>query len=396
MSILTEAPCVPKPATPASDQAPLSFLHALFARSTSSGRVIPAIDGLRSLAILAVIMHHLGGFVALRTPGVSFQEARQTVPYRLTNVANYGVQLFFVISGFILSLPFAEHYLRAGKSVKLIPYFKRRIRRLHPPYLVNLAVLSVLLWCVKGESWSEIGPHLLASSFYMHNVIYQSMSTINGVAWSLEIEVQFCLLAPLLALVYQVRLSVLRRGLIAISIASVVLWKGLAGSDVPYPLSGCIFYYLDYFLSGLLLADYYVNSSRRPCEGSRGAVWNLLGLTALIASVAFALNETVMCLLPLSLSLLCAATWRAPLWNWTFSLPVLAGWGGMCYTTYLYHFGVISLVGRVVAPMTRGCSYSVALAWQTAIMLPAIVAVSVVLFALFEKPFMNSRATPCQ
>lgn len=391
MSILSDAPCAPNPLRQTSRQPLSTYLNGLFARKTSSGRVIPAIDGLRSLAIFAVIMHHLGGFVALRTPGVELQAARQTVSYRVTNVANYGVQLFFVISGFILALPFAEQLLRNGRKVDLACYLKRRAYRLHPPYLVNLAVLSLLLWCVKGEAWSEIGPHLLASAFYLHNVIYRSMSTINGVAWSLEIEVQFCLLAPLLAMVYRVRPATFRRCLTGLSIAAVVLWKWSIGGSVSYPLSGCIVYYLDYFLAGLLLADFYVNSSRRPCEGSVGIVWNLLGLTGAAASVALVVNESLAVLLPLSLSLVCAAAIRAPLWNWFFSLPTLAGFGGMCYTTYLYHFGVISLVGRYIAPMTAGCSYTVALAWQTVVMFPAIVVVSSVLFLLIEKPFMSSR-----
>ncbi len=391
MSILTDAPCVPNPLHQAPQTPVLSFVNGLFSRRTSSGRVIPAIDGLRSLAILAVIMHHLGGFVALKTPGVELQAARQTVSYRLTNVANYGVQLFFVISGFILAIPFAEHLLRNGKAVGLVQYLKRRASRLHPPYLVNLAVLSLLLWWVKDVAWSEIGPHLLASAFYLHNVIYRSVSTINGVAWTLEIEVQFCLLAPLLAMVYRVRPAGIRRCLTGVFIAAIVLWKWWLGSGVSYPLAGCVIYYLDYFLAGLLLADFYVDSSRRPCDGSVGIAWNLLGLIGMLVSVALVVNETMSVLLPLSLSLICAAALRAPLWNWFFSQRTLAGFGGMCYTTYLYHFGVISLVGRCVAPMTEGCSYTAALGWQTLVILPVILVVSSVLFLLIEKPFMGSR-----
>ena len=225
MSILADAPCVPNPLRRRPQERLTSFVNRLFIRRTSSGRVIAAIDGLRSLAILAVIMHHLGGFVAQRTPGLEFEAARQTVAYRLTNVANSGVQLFFVISGFVLSLPFAEQLLANGKAVGLVHYLKRRVYRLHPPYLVNLVVLSMLMWCVKGEALSGMGPHLLASAFYLHNALYRSMSTINGVAWSLEVEVQFCLLAPLLAMLYRIRPAGLRRCLIGVSIAVVVLWK---------------------------------------------------------------------------------------------------------------------------------------------------------------------------
>lgn len=392
MSIVADAPRMPNTATNSRQPPLMSIVRRLFTRRTSSGRVIAAVDGLRSLAILAVVMHHLGGFVAQRTPGGDLETARKTVTYRLTNVGNYGVQLFFVISGFILSLPSAEQCFAKGKRVRLIDYLKRRAYRLHPPYLVNLAVLSLLLWCVKGEAWSEMAPHLLASALYVHNAIYRSMSTINGVAWSLEIEVQFCLLAPVLAMMYRVRPASLRRCLIGSSIAAVVLWKWSLGSSVSYPLSGCVAFYLDYFLAGLLLADFYVNSSRRPSSGSAGILWNLLGLAAALAPVALVVNESLAVLLPLSLSILCGAALRAPLWNRFLSQPVFAAFGGMCYTTYLYHFGVISLVGRSIAPLTLGCSYPVALAWQAMFILPAILVVSSLLFVLVEKPFMSQRA----
>src|SRR5690606_13995932 len=115
---------------------------------------------------------------------------------------NYGVQLFFVISGFILALPFARHHLAGGRRVSIAGYFKRRALRLEPTYLINLAILHaahVLIGAggVRADPGGLL-PHLGVSAVYLHNMVYGESSAINGVAWSLEIEIQFYLLAPLL------------------------------------------------------------------------------------------------------------------------------------------------------------------------------------------------------
>jgi len=366
-----------------------TFLARTLGRATSTGRLIPAIDGLRCVAILAVILHHLGGYVAQRTPGLEFDVARGSVLYKLVNASNSGVQLFFLISGFILAMPFVEAALGTGRQVSLGRYLSRRIRRLHPPYLINLLVLTLLLLVVRHEAWSELGPHLLASSLYLHNIIYRSMSTINGVAWSLEIEVQFYLLAPLLAVVYRIPNAWIRRVIFFISIVLVMVAKGLARQPVSYPLSGSVLYYLEYFLPGMLLADWYASSGEDPVsKKSSNACWDLvagLGMAGWAAGVYF---ELMGVLLPLFLSMVCAGALRGPRCSQLLSLAPIVLIGGMCYTIYLYHFAVISFAGRWVAPITGGCSYPVALAIQMSVVIPAILLVSGILFVLIEKPFM--------
>src|SRR4051812_2978820 len=84
-----------------------------FRRITTSGQIIPEIDGLRFIAIAAVILHHLGFFISTQ---------RQTAESVLS-VAQRGVELFFVISGFILAVPFVMHYLHGAKKVELSRYF---------------------------------------------------------------------------------------------------------------------------------------------------------------------------------------------------------------------------------------------------------------------------------
>src|SRR3954468_10746698 len=99
-----------------------------FRRITTSGQIIPEIDGLRFIAIALVIWHHLALYVS----------TQQRAPLGAAVLGQYGVELFFVISGFILAVPFAMHFLGGGPRVKLSRYFVRRLTRLEPPYLLAL------------------------------------------------------------------------------------------------------------------------------------------------------------------------------------------------------------------------------------------------------------------
>src|SRR4051794_6304062 len=104
------SPAAEAPGTIAPDAAHApkrSWLDA-FRRITTSGEIIPEIDGLRFIAIAAVILHHLALFVS----------TQRKSDEGLLLVGQNGVELFFAISGFILAVPFAMQYLNAGKRVK--------------------------------------------------------------------------------------------------------------------------------------------------------------------------------------------------------------------------------------------------------------------------------------
>src|SRR5712692_5459743 len=95
-------------------------------RITSSGRFVPEIDGLRFVAITSVVLYHLHGFVVSDAVVPRTQDSFRAIVehgYR-------GVNLFYVISGFILGLPFAAHHLKGKPAVSLQSYFLRRVTRL--------------------------------------------------------------------------------------------------------------------------------------------------------------------------------------------------------------------------------------------------------------------------
>ena len=160
--------------------------------------------------------------------------------------------MFFGISGFILCVPFASRYLLKAQRVKLKPYFLRRLTRLEPPYFISLLVCAALQIIWSHRSAGDIAPHLLASFAYLHNMIYGAFpGAVNTVAWSLEIEIQFYFLAPLLTILFAISKPLLRRGLILL----LMLSAGLVSNPL-YPtlhLHASIAYYLAFFLAGFLV-----------------------------------------------------------------------------------------------------------------------------------------------
>ncbi len=81
-------------------------------------------------------------------------------------------------------------------------YLLRRVTRLEPPFILSLLLRFALIVVVFREDCRQLLPHFLASLLYLHNVIFGSLSRISPPTWSLEVEVQFYLLAPLLARVF--------------------------------------------------------------------------------------------------------------------------------------------------------------------------------------------------
>src|SRR5215213_6247148 len=88
-------------------------------RITSGGKIISEIDGFRFLAIFPVVVNHLSQRIQ-RHATVPFDPPLDEDPYFFWVSRGYvGIYVFFVISGFILSLPFASHFLNQTKPVKL-------------------------------------------------------------------------------------------------------------------------------------------------------------------------------------------------------------------------------------------------------------------------------------
>ena len=138
-----------------------------------------------------------------------------------------------VILVFIYSLQSAASYshclfggqiLNKKTPVPLSKYYLRRLTRLEPPYIIIMTLLFGALILVQNEDLKSLFPHYLASLFYLHRLFFDTWSPINPPTWTLEIEVQFYIIAPFLALLYfSIKRKWVRRWLIVILLVSKIL-----------------------------------------------------------------------------------------------------------------------------------------------------------------------------
>ena len=368
----------------------LNSLSNALARVTSSGRLIATIDGLRCVAVLAVLLYHLEDYVVHKHPQWSRVDYASNWFHRLLHVGNCGVPLFFSISGFILGLPWIEASLGKRQRVDVLQYFRRRVTRLEPPYLFNLIVMAVLFMLVKDETWSSLWPHLLISSCYLHGFVYGTMSTINGVAWSLEVEVQFYLVAPLLAALFYSPPRLVGRTLMLAVIAAIIVWKLRTGGFTQPHLHTFLPNFLDHFLVGMLLADIYAHQSD---QGIRYTwFWDLVGIVGWVLVVLTQLIDGYYHFLALATLVAFLGTLRSKRMKSMLTTRAMVLIGGMCYTIYLYHFAIISAVGRVLLAVLPDWGYSLTLLVNVVVVVPVVLIISSMLFVFIEKPFMALSA----
>ena len=158
--------------------------------STPRGiRYIPAIDGLRAVAVIAVMLYHLG-FTWI--PG-----------------GFLGVDLFFVISGYVITRLLLDSIQRSG-GLDLRAFYKARIRRLFPPlvFMIFVTIIYISIWAPETmRRFVSDSPFALFGGMNWWLVFRQTdyFDTISRPpllqhTWSLGVEAQFYLIWPLILL----------------------------------------------------------------------------------------------------------------------------------------------------------------------------------------------------
>ncbi len=358
-----------------------------FRRITTGSSYVPEIDGIRFLAITFVFIFHLAGDILRHSPESYRHTLNGNGLFWATQRMNFGVQMFFVLSGLVLALPFARSYLKSAGSVSLRRYFLRRLTRLEPPYITALIILFFLKLAAGRGSLSGLVPHFGASAFYLHNLIYNKPSDINFVAWSLEIEVQFYVCAPILSAVfYSIRPQSLRR----LTLVLCCFGSGIL-SLLPYDLSLSLVGQLPYFLGGLLLADLFVDDPDPTARSGQGSkLWDV----GFLLSVPLVLLELqsgrwTIFAAPLTVSFAYFAAFHS---NWIRSLlrlMLVSTIGGMCYSIYLLHNYVIAIAGMLTENLSSGLPFSVRLVIQSLLIAPTVLVVCGAFYVLIEQPCMR-------
>jgi peptidoglycan/LPS O-acetylase OafA/YrhL len=371
-------------------------------RVTSSGMYDARIDGLRALAILPVVLFHdaLRGkrVVATLRPLTDAEQALTEMVPR----GEAGVMLFFFISGFIIAFPFLRAAAREQPPPSVGSFYKRRLLRLIPAYLIALTGCFVALHLsgyapTDAPKFNAIATPLplsyLASLFYQHNMILGAASRILPPLWSLEIEFQFYLVAPFL-LAWYARANVIRRRLAAV----ILILLGIALISLPgLPnllgprLSLSLLGYIHFFAAGILASD--IMFTRQPTLSLRGDLLCVAGFATLLATSTFvphgpfqvALRESGM------LAGVLATYWGGMLGRHASKFLAAAAVsviGGACYSIYLVHVPIIQAWSELVKLVAQPAS----LVESWLLMLPAIplaLAAGLVFFALIEQPTMK-------
>ncbi|MBX2916323.1 MAG: acyltransferase [Cyclobacteriaceae bacterium] len=361
-------------------------------RKTYSNNFIPEIDGFRFFAIGTVVLYHLNTHFSRTIAGVNTTViAQDNFFVEAISRGGLGVNVFFAISGFILALPFAKQRLFGAKPIKLADYYIRRITRLEPPYFISLLLLLLVHLIILKENFKDIFPSFLASLFYVHNILFDAWSKVNPVAWSLEVEVQFYVLAPAFAIIFNVRNSLWRRTLLII-----VIVVGALNAQLNYQmieslhLRKSLFMHLHQFLIGFLFADFFLTSWKETLM-EKTYIYDLIGLSSLGLLYVFIPSNFITEVLFIGcLFLSFIALFKGIIINSFFTNKWIVIIGGMCYSIYLLHYALIALFSKYsVKLFFPSISYIENYLIQVVIVSPMVILVSALFFVLVERPCMN-------
>src|SRR4051812_37389144 len=345
----------------------------------------PALDGVRALAVLAIIVFHTttvlpGGFM--------------------------GIDVFFVLSGYLITTLLLRERVRAGR-IRLGQFWARRARRLLPALLVVVTTVALADWLTAPiERLDARRGDLLASLLYYANwhfvsveenyfAIYQGASPLRHI-WSLAVEEQYYLLWPLLLIGLMALLAARLRPLPAVSAGGAALSAVAMAAlyDPAYPERA--YFGTDARAHQLLIgAALAVLMQLRPsgAEGPRArrlAIW-MGPLAAAAAAAAVLLVHEDTRAYYYGGSLLFAVAVATALWSleiapraWLgrlLSLPALVWIGLISYGLYLWHWPLVVWLRDV----QMGTHTRQALVWAGTLLLATLS------YYLMERPVREGR-----
>ncbi len=345
-----------------------------------------------------VIAQHLHERVIRRYTG-DHALVESTFLHRLLSKGGMGVMIFFALSGFILYQLLSRPLLQ-GKPLNLRAYFWRRVTRLEPPYIVITTAIMLFVTTLGynsggsflGKGGNSVIGSYLATVTYTHTLIYGRPPSFNPPGWSLETEVQFYILAPLLVVVL-LRLS---SAWFRLFVASLVTFSwpfamaGLLSPEILDRFPTSVLHAFPYFMAGVLTCEWM----RAVPSAPRWASWafDVLAVASylkLMNIVSFHLPLLRGMEEPLLLVLILLGAFRGNIIKSALSIPWVATIGGMCYTIYLVHLPVLELLCGVTVRRFVGWDYWSLLAVEAIIGLPAVLLVSGIAFLLLEQPCMR-------
>lgn len=312
----------------------------------------PAIDGLRAVAVIAVLLFHLdkyllpGGFV--------------------------GVDIFFVISGYLITSIIIADCEKGEFS--FAKFYQRRISRIYPVFfLVSIAILITAFLLYLPQDFASAGATVIAAAFSITNlklILQGNYFQVSSDAqpflhfWSLAVEEQFYIIFPLIVYLsfrFKISRNILSKVLILIAVISLIAYIVLTSTNPTWA-----FYLLPTraweLLAGCILATYPVRNSILNYEKLDIFLSNL-GLLTVVISV-FIIHEKMPFLgffatIPIIGSVLVIGRKSHPkgIAERILSYPFIVFIGKISYSLYLWHWAIYSFVDYSLyqySPLLRG------------------------------------------
>ena len=242
----------------------------------------PNVNLLRAFAALLVLVYH----VIELGPWPDFPASGALLTFRAGWV---GVDLFFVISGFVIGLS-AIKLCREGSSDYRWTFMRRRLARIVPLYVVTLvAFLLMVQPSLLSLPWQKIAVQLVSHLLFLHNLHPASHGAINGPNWSVAAEMQFYVLvmlaAPLLSRI-DVRALLAAGVLIAWASRALAFWatRDLGNPFYTFVYATQVPSMLDAFAIGIAIARLHLDGTLQRWAARHR--WLPLGVSACLFAVA--------------------------------------------------------------------------------------------------------------
>jgi len=331
------------------------------------------IDGLRAIAVIPVVLFHAG------TPGF--------------DGGYVGVDVFFVISGYLITLLIRSQQERDGFSIAW--FYARRIRRIFPALFTVMFFCVIFGWAAMSPSdFQNLGSSIFATSVFLSNVLFWKRTGYFEPAadqqplihtWSLAVEEQFYLLFPILMV------ALAKTGKKLIPVLALLTCISFVASAIFTFFDPVSTFYLSPFriwelLLGSLLAVNLISIQMGPAVRNGCA---LAGLAMIFGPVTLYSRETLFPGLSAAIPAVGAAMFifageRASCFvNRCIAARPIVAVGLVSYSLYLWHFVLLAcasylVIGRLTSLQTYG-------------LVAASCAVAALCWRFIEQPFRQSR-----
>lgn len=378
----------------------------MFGEQKTIGRML-TLDAMRGGAALAVVTYHALG-VAPRTALSGWEAWLPQITAYVVHFAFAGIYLFFVISGFCIHLFWAKGRAAGIEKpvINFLSFWKRRVRRLYPPYFAALAIyLCYLAYKTPVHVTGFYIWDVLLHVFMLHNLDLRTTYTINGAFWTLAIEEQLYL-AYFLLLFLRIRFGWTKTLVLCFSARVVWLIVGRAlsasfGIHIPVTEAAATNWFI--WALGALSVEAALGLIKLPrwcfklsaAGVALGCAMGLAQLLPLVDQSGWVHDVGWLIMHPawgvgffilVNYAVAAEQRWRVKSLKVPRFIPALASVGLISYSLYLTHsfvlmhwywfgftrFHILTISVLILTPL------SVAFAW--------------IFFRVFERPFMTSSA----